>query len=644
MLLLGTNTISVDDVTVFPDHADQNQFWYLPAPVGFGKDANGEPAFTFIKYKPGAQSAGAKGGGFLMLDAILTLDPATQGKVLAAISSLAPANPILTAVPFDSGTVQCVALNLQGSGGTVAPPTPGTFNAVEKILGATNPSLFGNNDATFSLTLDQDGATILGQAFEDGSTPIGVIYTLKFTGLRPALAVTITADLSRVYDEFSASLTATIYYVKLGIDAAFEKLKQDGAIKIDVKNFSTSTDRDQQEQWALDFFKQSILANWFNPTLKPGQISSAADGVAAAVTKNVDTAPVSFKLRYVHQEELKTVTVEFNQSQAVQQMYCPQGLLGLLVAKLDRSKHFVEVDLDSPFFRRFQVAVDAPIDFQKYGLLSGHAALDYGNPTDRADVKHGEYIFDTSNRQTKFLWDVSMDEFNTAYNYTLDYHFDPNVGWQANGDFYQLATVTTENRQLSLDPTQTIGFLEVKLLPHQIDSSVVTAIDVALTYKGANGDNLSQSINITPDSAVQFWRARVVDPAVRSYSYSLLHHLKTGQDIQGDTITTQATSIAVNDPFKASIDIEFIPLIDPTKTVMVLVDVLYDDPNNQYHREEQLTLTPSPGRQPVPLKLSILDPALTTFSYRFTFIDKGNQLHRGAYLQSTETIIGVSET
>lgn len=606
----------------------------------------------------------------------------------------------------------------------------GTFNAVEKILGAVNPSLYGNNDAVFSLTLDQDGAVILAQAFDDGATPIGIIYNLKFTGLQPALEVTITADLSMVYDEFSASLTAQIYYVKVGIDAAFEKLKQEGAIKIDVKNFSTSADRDQQEKWALDFFKEKILADWFRPTLKPGPVSTPPSGggptgpggtpggpgspgggipggnpgggipggtpgggipggpgggtpgggtpgggipgiphapagtTAQLVTATiqaagkspsggggggitppkVDTAPVSFKLSYVHKEELKTVKFELNRSQAVQRLYCPQGSLGLMVANLDRSKHFIEVDLDNPFFRRFQVVVDAPIDFQKYGLLSGHAALDYGSASDPAGVKHGESIFDNTNRGAKFTWDVSMDGFVTTYNSTVDYHFDPNSGWQANKDFYQLPTVTTENRQLSLDPTWSIGFLEVKIFPHQIDRSIVTAIDVTLNYSGPDGEKLSNVVNVTPDSPVQFWRARVNSPASRSYSYSFLHHFKTGQTNQGDMITTQASYIAVNDPFRATIDIQFVPLFDATKTRMVLVDVQYDDQTNQYHREEHLTLNPSPGNQPVPLTLSILDPNQITYSYRLTFVDQGNQLHRGAWTQTTDTIIGVSES
>src|SRR5262249_6812282 len=145
-------------------------------------------------------------------------------------------------VPFDDGTVQCVALNLQGPGGTTAMPVPGAFVAVEQILGASVPSLDAANNAIFSLTLDQAGATILEEAFGQGATPVGVLYNLKFTGMRPAFKVRITADYQRIYNEFSVGLTASVYWVSAGIDAAFEKLKEDGAIKIEVEDFTGDAD------------------------------------------------------------------------------------------------------------------------------------------------------------------------------------------------------------------------------------------------------------------------------------------------------------------------------------------------------------------------------------------------------------------
>ncbi|WP_218034001.1 hypothetical protein, partial [Paenibacillus koleovorans] len=278
MLLLGSRTITVEGVTIFPDHADPSQFWYLPGPVQLAR-RDGQGVFTFIKYKPAAVEAGAKGGGFLMFEVNLRLDSDLERRILSKLRSLTKERPKLAAVPFDEGTVQCVALNLQGAGGTAAtaaPAGPGSFNAVEKILGASVPSLHGDNTTAFSLTLSQEGATILEQAFEQGTEPVGVIYDLKFTGMRPALNVEIEANLERVYNQLSAGLEAQVYFVRAGIDAAFEKLVQDGAIHIKVTDFTGEEDEKEKERWALDFFKENLLRQWFEPTLTPGQIAGGA--------------------------------------------------------------------------------------------------------------------------------------------------------------------------------------------------------------------------------------------------------------------------------------------------------------------------------------------------------------------------------
>jgi hypothetical protein len=169
-----------------------------------------------------------------------------------------------------------VALNLQGSGGAVAvEPPPGAFNAVQNILGATTPAMDADNRAAFSLTLSQEGAIILEQAFESGLAPIGVLYTFTYSGMRPALEVEITADLEMIFNHFSASLEAQYQWIRAGIDAAFETLKQTGAIKIKILSFTGEADEKEQEDWALAFFKDELLSKWFEPTFTPGQLATA---------------------------------------------------------------------------------------------------------------------------------------------------------------------------------------------------------------------------------------------------------------------------------------------------------------------------------------------------------------------------------
>jgi hypothetical protein len=277
MLALGTGMQTVKGVTVFPDHADPDQYWALPAHLAIARrPADDWPQFSFLRFKRAATAEGVEGGGFLMF----TVELALPEQIEREIRSQLPAGARLTVVPFDSGSVECVALNLQGPGGTTATVSDkGTFVAVQQILGSRTPSLFGNNQAVFSLTLSQEGATLLESAFAQGAAPIGVIYSLTFTAMQPALDVRITADFERIYEHFSAGLNANLYYVEVGIQVGIEELVQKGAITIEVTNFSTATDKAEQEKMAIDFFTQNLLQSWFTPTLTPGTLQG---GMATA--------------------------------------------------------------------------------------------------------------------------------------------------------------------------------------------------------------------------------------------------------------------------------------------------------------------------------------------------------------------------
>ena len=746
MLLLGSSTtMTIEGITVFPDHADPNQFWYLPGPVSLARRRKDSKAdLTFIKYKPSAVGGGVKGGGFVTFTVNLRLDDDLERRILSKLSSVSKGRPKLAAVPFDEGSVKCIALNLEGSGGTTAAAAKeGTFNAVEQILGASTPSLHGDNTAAFSLTLSQEGATILEKAFEEGTTPVGVIYELKYTGIRPALDVKITADFKRIYNHFSAGLNAQVYFVSLGIDAGFEKLVQEGAIKIEVTNFTGEDDLKEKENWAKDFFKEKLLSEWFQPTLTPGKLAGgiakpeSLDSVMKRGTqlrppatppppppsapKTTGTAPakktlppnpskgtgkgdapkglqpqpvtpaqpgqsptagtgypvattnppslasaglsytpnpaaaasaisgsggggfpaaVALKLKFIKQEELKKVTLQYSSSEATQRTYAPQGFFGLLVSDLDRGHHFVEVDLDDPFFRVFQVLMEAPVDFPAIGLNSAHLSIDYGDPEDPEGHKHGDFVFDKDDTAEK-KFEVFMNaRYDTAYNYQVQYHFDPASGWEGETYSYDLPVKTTEDRTLLVNPFENIGFLNIKVFPNQIDDKVVKSTEVRLSYQG-NGWSREKVFNVKANSEPQFWKLRLSNPQANAYSYHFIHHLEDGTTREIGPVETKASVVPVDDPFEGSLDIELVPLFDPGQIKMVFVDFEYEDPENNYERVERLKFTQD-SVDSVKLHVSLMNPKKRNFKYRFTFVGTDNKMHRGSFIETEETLIGVS--
>jgi hypothetical protein len=732
MLLFSSGTFTVDGITVFPDHADPNQFWCLAGPVGLAKMPDSdEPQFLLIMYTPDVASDGIKGVGFLNVTLALKLGDTTQEKIIGQIRNQFPdvSEPRLAPVPFDEGTVQIVALDLQGSGGTsAAAAPPGTFEAVQHILGAVAPELFGDNNALFALTLSEDGATILEQAFEDGMAPVGAIYSLKFTGVRPALDVKITADLKRVYNSFSIGLTAQAYWVSAGVDATFEKLRQDGVIKVEVMNLTTDSANSDKEQWALNLFKDQILAQWFQPSLSPttaaaaaaptptlpprttgglsvpstgggggsqtahpsqsmgapkssagstgmlhpapsmptpapatpapapatpapapsgstaGSIASAASaiaGTAAAASSSASPFGVSLRLKFVSQDELKTVSIEYNRMDAVQRVYAPQGYFGLMLNKIDKSKHFLKVDGTDPFFNKFVVTVNPPKDFAGIGLLSAHVAVDYGDPFDPAHLKHAEFIFDPSHQTTQ-IWQAYEGLIQqTQFSYTVDYKFDPESGWEGEQTAYTLPTVTTENRVLNLDPYEFLGFTQVLVSAGKIDPTLVDRIEVALQYRAKSGWQTATTIIVRPDSKQQAWKLRLADKTDRSYIYSTTCYLKDGTSFSRGPTTTTASAIIISDPFVAALDLTFQPALDPARTKLAVVEVAYSDDGGNYSFQTSFEM-PGSANTATKVHIPLINRTQNQYQYRVTLIDTANQRSQGSYVTAQDPLILVA--
>jgi len=740
MLEFGSKTITIDGITVFADHADPNQFWYLPGPVQIARrPKDNRAAFSFIKYGD-IQDDKVIGKGFLMVELNLRLDKTTERRIMSKLSSIAPDRPKLAAVSFDEGTVECIALDLQGGGGTAQVSDKGTFNAVENILGATVPSLHGDNAAAFSITLSKEGAVILQSVFEGGGSPIGAIYNLTYTGLRPALEVVITANFKRIYDHFSANLEGQVYMVRAGIEAGFEELVDRGIIQIKVINFSTAENRMQQENWALNFFKDKLLQDWFKPTLTPGELAGGmaaaenldkvraraeklkpketptpapprepaetpagtpndsntntrprsqivrqgtpeaprtqeplpeaedqsiverilsgianrlsavpkppqATGVNAQETNlpssnniSLDSAVVSFKLKYVKQIEDKQVTLRLNRSEAVQRTYAPQGFFGLLAQDLSKEGHFFEVDGDDSFFREFKLSVESPFDRERIGLASAHVQLDYGGQ-DNGSPKHKDFVID-KNTAEKLDWKVKMIPGITNYNYQVQYHFDPDSPWEGEKLSYNLPAITTEDRTLMVHPFDRLGFLEIEVSPSLIDWTLVSDVEVQLLYEDSGGWRNRETIHFTSSSTgAKYWKLRLNNREEGTYSYVIHYQLKDGNKSTIEVSNITATKIAVPNPF-FKIDVEFIPLFMPGDVRLIFIDVEYEDIENDFRIQKRVRLNGT-DIDSVKVQLNIVNGLKRTFSYRYTIIGNDNKMTRRAFVETTETLIGV---
>jgi hypothetical protein len=378
-------------------------------------------------------------------------------------------------------------------------------------------------------------------------------------------------------------------------------------------------------------------------TPPPGGQTPPPGGQTPPPTKGTEGSPaIALKLKFVHQEELKTLTLDYSSSEAVQRAYAPQGFFGLMLEDLeDKDSYFVEVDLDSPFFRVFDVTLDAPIDFSRIGLTAAHMALDYGAPGE-PDNRHAEFVFDPDN-QAERRFEVFMNrKFETTYTYRTQYHFAAGSGWEGERFSYELPPRRTEDRTLLLNPYEHLGFLEVSVVPNRIDWGAIDSIDVQLRYEDSAGWVARKELTLTETSEPQLWRLRLSRPDERAYSYSLVYHLKDGTRRSAGPLRAEASAVAVDDPFADALEIIFFPAFDASSVRTVFIDVEYEDRIKPYRREERVQVSPG-DQSEVHMRISLLDPAQRAFRYRFTFVDSDGRIRRGSFVDTEETLLSITD-
>ena len=409
MLYLNPPYFVIKGVSVFPDEVDPLQFYYLPMMphLTMVTDPTSNvslPQLQLIEY---TGSAGT--GGFLNFDVNIGMSDQLRAEVASEVQNQLSLSgtPVLSPVTFVDGTVKLVMLGAQsadpppppGSGPSAPAPTapappPGTPQFVLKIQNAAKPALYGENQATFSVQLDQYGATILQQALQGQMAPIAVIYSLQFLGLRPAFKVNMTVDWNRVQTYLDQSYSGGFLFFSSQIEKTVDKLIEDQAIQITVDTFVTdpdlgtgaSSDRDR----AVAECYELIKTNFFESSLQPPQpgdkdsFGTTFRNIAdIAVTGGLSSlASFSYKKTDLSRTDNKSLNFSVTERTAVLRTIYPQGhLAGLLQEIKDQGigldQFVLKVDLDNPFFQRRKVTVLSHADFDGDSIASINVDLTY---------------------------------------------------------------------------------------------------------------------------------------------------------------------------------------------------------------------------------------------------------------------------
>jgi hypothetical protein len=530
MLLLREKTATINNITFFADDSDDSQFWYLPSDINIAMK-NGKPIFSLIKYT-GNQDG--QQGGYINFEVNTALDESDLNSAFNTYLSqlkIKPKNARKSPVPFNKGTVDFFVLDAEKNG---------------TIVSAQSPSLIGNNSAIFSAKLTPEQSVILEKSFSEAQAPAAVAYNLEYTGITPALKIKVTANFKNVYNEFDTKFgvnlpipvtpPATFW---LGFDSVIKKLQQSQDLVITVTENLPDEETKKQKEWALQYVKEEILKSFFTATINPNeekneQAKSASESILDSLIEAGKEAEglmpsASLELKLVHIEETKSFNFNYEYSRAITQSAVPQNFIGSdLLHVTPVPPYFLEVDVNSTFYQRFDFTVLGPDIFKEVGLRASSFNLEYDKKQYTADA----FIAPDGSSKQKLV--RSKDE-NALFNIACEYTFKSSMasGWEGE---------TTYNNKVSIGATTYVlepsNFLSFKTINIMLDRNFTwddyNQVVIELDYEYQEQDNdqpiqLSKSFTFNADNVkTQQFKYRCLTEQPWKINYKVIYY-KVGE-------------------------------------------------------------------------------------------------------------------
>ena len=353
-------------------------------------------------------------------------------------------------------------------------------------------------------------------------------------------------------------------------------------------------------------------------------------------------ATLNFKLKSVTQIEDKSLTLRYNRQEAVKRSHAPQGPLFLMVQGLRGAPYFVDVDLNSAFFRKLDITIDNPVDYAAIGLTATDVELEYGDTDEPEDLLRHDIRFRHDGERTanrKFFLNADLDLTYRARN---EFHFDAASGWEGSALSYDLPAVETADRTLMVNPHEQLDFMTVRIMPGEIDAELMRHTTVRLSYQGADWSR-DKVLLVEHDTPPTDWKLRLNPGDPRRYTYRLTHHLRDGTTRAFGPVETDLTTLLIDDPFENPLTVEFLPNYDPATAQTVFVQVTYSDPANGYERLFDLTFdSANLARQR--LRIARIDTDLGAFTYQITAMAADHSVTRFAPITTEDRFVFLGET
>ncbi len=650
MLYLKPPFHIVEGTAVFADHANERQFYYMPAMPHLSTVYDAEldahlPQIQLLKFRGGAGS-----GGILTFEVNLGLDD--EANRLDAIRAELRRvyrlrnDPILAPMIPEDGEVRLLILGHQSSpSGEPVLDDDGVTPRFEVKQHGAKPALYGNNQAIFSAELDENSVQLIEASLREGELmPVGVIYTLDFFALRPAFSVKVTADWNRVQTHFEESFSADISFSSVQIDNVVDKLVEDQVVLIEADSFLP--EGEDAGSWvgrrdhAINEFKDMVLENFFKPSLDP--ITNEEDGwdKAAATAERVallaatpgwgGVAKFSYVKRDQQRFDQKRINLQMNERVTVKRSIYPQATLKGLTRVLrdtgvDLDRFIQNVDLNHPWFERRRVQVHSLVDFDNDNVESVNVTLTYdGQPQTIRLTK------DEPNLEREWASTVVGNSMQRRVDYEYQVNFRAVDTAERPGILVSPPRVT-EGDEFEVSPRgEGLYYLDhiqigAGLLPW--DRFPQIAVEVRYTDPTHPSIQLNDTLLLTEDSPEATWKRFRQTAGIVPYDVRVTFLAHDHRDIEIPWFSTDQERLIIRDPRPMRRTLQLAPAVDWRLVVMLFVEMQYIDLANGVNEQQTLSFFDTPeDRGPKTFSVGLVDANQRLVTYVPTFVLKDNRI------------------
>ena len=586
-----------EDILFYGDHEQENIVYYLPNEVGLAPivsdDVDEDKAYDFFlqifkegrAIKGGIEALEDSSGAIMSLgvQCIANAERLETARTKLIDEHHLPEDFIFTPPEWKDGSIDLIVLDAT----TQNVDSINEESFVDSIIGSKKPSLSSSDlKGVFNVRLDRKGASLIAATLKgDRSSVAGIMYDLKMKAMRPALDMTIEADLDRCHTKVSHMVAAgaAIKYGELTISAKAEfefikeKLIEDGDIKVNIISQVTSTEMKQMVDDMVKEFTDRVMRELFSPYISPeipnvnlpaGANPTPGDGIIIGV---------AYKFQQKKLFHNKRIFVDYRERSTTLKTHNPQAHLWLLGNQIKDDIHnYTQTVTFGDLWREHHLKTKILHDFEaeQNDLLSAEvliwrkkdgkkelsAAGGFAIPEDAVPLISYTITKDDTKAQ-EIAWITEPDE-PSGYYYQVKFTYRDDIDNVSTPVTIFSKVIYSSSQDLILIP-QVLAPLKIFNFKYgSIDNEKVKGVDIYVRAKDEEGKQISQEIlSLSDNNQEAFFRVRNHPYDTISLEEERHFHFADGRPtLKQNAVALIDEELILTDPFEFK-KVHLIPVI-----------------------------------------------------------------------------------